>query len=75
MPSPVTSLANTTATSALRAAVTAAARSAGSGGCQPRCSAAPAIDALVAYSTLIGTCWPAVRCTTPWKDWSGAPGS
>ena len=61
MPSPVTSLTNTTATSALRAASTAAARSAGSGGCQPRCSAEPAIDALMAYSTRIGTRLPAVR--------------
>ena len=58
MPSPVTSLTNTTATSALRAALTAAARSAGSGGCQPRCSGEPVIEALTAYSTRIGTRLP-----------------
>ena len=74
MPSPVTSFAKTTATSGVLRGRTAAASIPGSGGCQPRCSSLPVIDALAAYSTVIGTLCPACRCTMPWKVWSGAPG-
>ena len=61
MPSPVTSFAKTTATWACFAVRTAAASIPGSGGCQPRCSSLPVIDALAAYSTVIGTLCPACQ--------------
>src|SRR5262249_284463 len=68
------SAANTTATSAAAAAATASASSVGSGGCQPKCSAAPPIEDPVAYSLVIGTGAPLVRSTSVCTVTGFAPG-
>jgi hypothetical protein len=66
LPSPVTSLTKTTATSEPRAACTAWAAIAGSGACQPMLSADGPIAATAAYSTVMGTGLAAVRSAMPW---------
>src|SRR5262252_1732938 len=68
LPSPVTSLTKTTATSEPRAACTAWATIAGSGACQPMLSVAGPIAWMAAYSTVMGTGRPAVRSAMPWAS-------